>query len=216
VEIIYSVLLIVAAFGLGACPFSLWIGKWLLDKDIRDYGDGNPGAFNVLRAGGRWAFVLALILDIGKGVPFVALAHYYFGLPDAVVMAVGLSAILGHAFTPILRFNGGKALAVMGGVLLALPQHEIFISVVIFMVLGFLLIGGDGWRGDAWRVAFATTATLIYLVVEKGLSLEPLFMLCVIAILAVKHFDDLKTRPRFKGRLITWIQARKTANVGHQ
>ena len=63
---------------------------------------------------------------------------------------------------------------------------------------------------------FATTATLIYLVVEKGVSLEPLFMLCVIAILAVKHFDDLKTRPRFKGRLITWLQARKTANIGRQ
>jgi glycerol-3-phosphate acyltransferase PlsY len=216
VEIIYSVLLIVAAFGLGACPFSLWIGKWLLNKDIRDYGDGNPGAFNVLRAGGRWSFALALILDIGKGVPFVALAHYYFGLPDAVVMAVGLSAILGHAFTPILRFNGGKALAVMAGVLLALPQHEIFIALLIFMVLGFLLIGSDDYRGDAWRVVFATTATLIYLVVEKGLSLEPLFMLCVIAILVVKHLDDLKSKPRFKGRLITWIQARRTANVSHR
>jgi glycerol-3-phosphate acyltransferase PlsY len=216
VEIIYSVLLIVAAFGLGACPFSLWIGKWLLDKDIRDYGDGNPGAFNVLRAGGRWSFALALILDIGKGVPFVALAHYYFGLPDVVVMAVGLSAILGHAFTPILRFNGGKALAVTGGVLLALPQHEILIAFIIFMVFGFLLIGSDDYRGDAWRVMFATMATLIYLVVAKGLSLEPLFMLFVIAILASTHFDDLKTRPRFKGRLITWIQARRTANVSHR
>jgi glycerol-3-phosphate acyltransferase PlsY len=209
VEIVYSVLLIVAAFGLGACPFSLWIGKWLLGKDIRDYGDGNPGAFNVLRAGGRWSFALALILDIGKGVPFVALAHYYFGLPDAVAMAVGLSAMLGHAFTPILRFNGGKALAVMAGVLLALPQHEIFISVLVFMVLAALLVGGDGWRGDAWRVIFATTAALIYLVVTKGLSLEPLFMLCIIAILAATHFDDLKSKPRFKGRLITWIQARR-------
>jgi glycerol-3-phosphate acyltransferase PlsY len=211
VEIFYFVLLVVAAFWLGACPFSLWIGKWLLDKDIRNYGDGNPGAFNVLRAGGRKAFVLALILDIGKGVPSVALAHYYFGLPQAMVMAVGLSAILGHAFTPILRFNGGKALGVMGGVLLALPQHEIFISVLVFVILGFLLIDVD-----AWRVMFGTTATLIYLVVAKGVSLEPLFMLCVIAILAVKHFDDLKTRPRLKGRLITWIQARKTANIGRQ
>lgn len=210
-EIFYFVLLVVAAFWLGACPFSLWIGKWLLDKDIRNYGDGNPGAFNVLRAGGRKAFVLALILDIGKGVPSVALAHYYFGLPQAMVMAVGLSAILGHAFTPILRFNGGKALGVMAGVLLALPQHEIFISVLVFVILGFLLIDVD-----AWRVMFGTTATLIYLVVAKGVSLEPLFMLCVIAILAVKHFDDLKTRPRLKGRLITWIQARKTANIGRQ
>jgi glycerol-3-phosphate acyltransferase PlsY len=211
VDIFYFVLLVVLAFWLGACPFSLWIGKWLLGKDIRNYGDSNPGAFNVLRAGGRKAFVLAMFLDIGKGVPFVALAHYHFGLPEVMVMAVGLSAILGHAFTPILRFNGGKALAVMAGVLLALPQHEMFISVVIFMILGFLLIDVD-----AWRVMFATTATLIYLVVEKGVSLEPLFMLCVIAILAVKHFDDLKTRPRLKGRLITWLQARKTANIGRQ
>ena len=203
-EILYTVLLIVAAFWLGACPFSLWIGKWLLGKDIRGYGDGNPGAFNVFRAGGRGAFALALILDIGKGVPFVALAHYYFGLPDVMVMAVGLSAILGHAFTPILRFNGGKALAVMGGVLMALPQHEIFIAVVIFMVLGFLLIDVD-----AWRVTFATTATFIYLVFAKGVSLEPLFMLCVIAILLVKQFDDLKTMPRLRGRLITWLRTGK-------
>jgi len=211
VDIFYFVVLVVLAFWLGACPFSLWIGKWLLGKDIRNYGDSNPGAFNVLRAGGRKAFVLAMFLDIGKGVPFVALAHYHFGLPEVMVMAVGLSAILGHAFTPILRFNGGKALAVMAGVLLALPQHEMFISVVIFMILGVLLIDVD-----AWRVMFATTATLIYLVVEKGVSLGPLFMLCVIAILAVKHFDDLKTRPRLKGRLITWLQARKTANIGRQ
>ena len=210
-EIFYFALLVVLAFWLGACPFSLWIGKWLLGKDVRNYGDGNPGAVNVFRAGGRKAFVFAMFLDIGKGVPFVALAHYYFGLPEVMVMAVGLSAILGHAFTPILRFNGGKALAVMAGVLLALPQHEIFISVAIFMILGVLLIDVD-----AWRVMFATTATLIYLVVEKGVSLEPLFMLCVIAILAVKHFDDLKTRPRLKGRLITWLQARKTANIGRQ
>ena len=203
-EILYTVLLIVGAFWLGACPFSLWIGKWLLGKDIRNYGDGNPGATNVLRAGGRGAFALALILDMGKGFLFVALAHYYFGLADVLVMAVALSAILGHAFTPILRFNGGKALAVMGGALLGLPQIEIFIAVLIFMLLWFLLI-----NVDAWRVMFGTTSTFIYLLVEKGLSLEPLFMLCVIAILAVKHFDELRTIPRFRGRLIHWFQSRR-------
>src|SRR4030065_1724094 len=99
-------------------------------------------------------------------------------------MAVEQTAVDGQALTTILRCDGGKALAVMGGVMMALPQHEIFIAVVIFMVLAALLVGGDGWRGDAWRVMFATTAPLIYLVVEKGLSLEPLFLVCVIAILA--------------------------------
>jgi len=209
VEIFYFVTLVVLAFWLGACPFSLWVGKWLLGKDIRNYGDGNPGAMNVLRAGGHKTFALALFLDIGKGVPFVALAHYYFGLPMARVMAVGLSAILGHAFSPLLRFNGGKALAVMGGVLLGLPQLDIFFALVVFMLLGFLLIDVD-----AWRVMFGTTGTLIYLVVTRGVSLEPLFMLCVIAILVVKHLDDLKTRPRLKGKLITWLQGRKAASLG--
>jgi acyl phosphate:glycerol-3-phosphate acyltransferase len=209
VEIFYFVTLVVLAFWLGACPFSLWVGKWLLGKDIRNYGDGNPGAMNVLRAGGHKAFALAMFLDIGKGIPFVALAHYYFGLPMAMVMVVGLSAILGHAFSPLLRFNGGKALAVMGGVLLGLPQLDIFFALVVFMLLGFLLIDVD-----AWRVMFGTTGTLIYLVVTRGVSLEPLFMLCVIAILVVKHFDDLKTRPRLKGKLITWLQGRKAASLG--
>jgi len=207
VEIFYFVLLLVLSFGLGACPFSLWVGKWLLDRDIRNYGDHNPGAYNVMRAKGRWSFVLALLLDIGKGIPFVASAHYYFGLPEAMVMAVGLAAILGHAFSPILRFKGGKALAVTGGVLLAMPRHEMFIAVIIFMLLAYLLIDID-----AWRVMIALTVTLIYLLVTNGLSLEPLFIACIMAILAVKHIEDLRTtRPRLRGKLITWYQGRRTA-----
>lgn len=198
-----SALLAVAAFWLAACPFSLWVGKWLLGKDTRNYGDGNPGAFNVFRAGGRKVGILALLLEIGKGVPFVALAYYYFGLPEAAAMIVGLCAILGHAYSPLLRFKGGKALAVTGGVLLALPQHEILISVLVFIFLGFLLI-----EVDAWRTMFGLTASLLYLVITKGLSLEPLFLLCVIAILVVKHFNELKTTPRFRGILIGWLRGR--------
>ncbi len=206
-EILYFAILVVLAFGLGACPFSMWIGRAILHKDIRTYGDANPGAYNVLRAGGRWAFALAMAADIGKGIPFVVLAHYYFGLPDAMVMAVGLSAILGHAFSPILRFAGGKSLAVTAGVLVALPQHEIIISVLIFMLLAFLLIDVD-----AWKVVFALSATTIYLIVAKGLSLEPLFTICVMAILAVKHWHDLRTtKPKLKGKLITWIHDRRAA-----
>ena len=41
-EVLNVTLLAIAAFGLGACPFSVWVGRWFLGKDIRDYGDGNP------------------------------------------------------------------------------------------------------------------------------------------------------------------------------
>ena len=107
-EVSYFTLSVLSAFGLGACPFSVWIGQWFLGKDIRDYGDGNPGAANVFRAGGRKSGLLAVILDTAKGIPFVFLAYSFFKLPEAAVMAVALSAILGHAFSPSASAKRGK------------------------------------------------------------------------------------------------------------
>jgi len=201
---LYSTLLCASAFCLGACPFSVLIGHWLLGKDIRDYGDGNPGAVNVFRAGGRKSGCLAVILDTAKGVPFVVLAYSFFGLPDAAVMAVGLSAILGHAFSPILQLKGGKSVAVTFGVLFALPQHEVLIAFMIFMFLAFLFV-----EIDAWRVMFGSAGSLIYLVSTTGSTLESLFMLCVLAILAVKHFKDQQAVPRFKVKLVSWLRTKK-------
>jgi len=204
VEVFYPALLAVSAFWLGACPFSVWIGRWLLGKDIRDYGDGNPGAVNVFRAGGRKSGCLAAFLDTAKGVPFVVLAHSFFGFPQVVVMAVALSAILGHAFSPLLRLRGGKSIAVTFGVLLALPQHEILITFAVFMFLGFLFI-----ETDAWKVMLGPVGSLAYLLTTRGSSWESLFMLCVLAILAAKHYGDLQTIPRPTGRLINWLQSRR-------
>jgi glycerol-3-phosphate acyltransferase PlsY len=204
VEALNALLVALAAFWLGACPFSVWVGRWFLGKDIRDYGDGNPGAMNVLRAGGRKSFVLAMILDIAKGVPFVLLAHSLWGFPGIVVMVVGISAILGHAFSPFLGFKGGKSIAVTAGVLMALPQHEIILAFIAFLLIGFLFM-----EGDAWIVMTGTVGSLAYLVITKGSSWESLFMLCVLAILAMKHFNELKTVPTGKVRLLAWIQSRR-------
>lgn len=203
-QVLYSALLAVCAFWLGACPFSVWIGQWLLGKDIRNYGDGNPGAVNVFRAGGRKAGCLAAILDTAKGVPFVVLAHSFFGLSEVVVLAVGLSAILGHAFSPLLGLKGGKSLAVTFGVLFALPQHEMLITLVAFMFLGFLFI-----ETDAWTVMLGPAGSLAYLVTTRGSSWESLFMLSVLIVLAAKHYDDLQTIPRPRGRLFNWFQSRR-------
>jgi len=204
VEIFYPALLAVSAFWLSACPFSMWIGRWVLHKDIREYGDGNPGAANVFRAGGRKSFCLAAILDTAKAVPFVVVAYSYFEFPMAIVMAVGLSAILGHAFSPILRFKGGKSLGVTFGVLFALPQHELLITFAVFLILGFLFV-----EIDAWTVMLGAAGSFAYLTITRGISWESLFMLCLLVILAVKHFDDLQTIPRHKGRLLGWLQSRR-------
>jgi len=200
-QIMPAILLVVFAFGLGSCPLSVWIGRWFLGKDIREYGDGNPGAANVFRAGGHKLGYLAVILDVAKGIPFVFLAHSYFELADPAVMTVALSAVLGHAFSPLLRWRGGKAIAVTFGVLLAMPQHEMLIAFTAFVVLGFLFI-----EIDAWTVMFGAAGSLAYLAITRGNSWESLFMLCVLAILAVKHFEELHTFPGARGRLVRWLQ----------
>ena len=203
-ESFYPALLAVCAFWLGACPFSVWIGKWFLGKDIRDYGDGNPGAANDFRAGGRKLGFLAVILDMAKGAPFVVLAYSFFGFPEIVALAVALCAILGHVFSPFLRLRGGKAVAVTFGVLIPLPQHEIPITFTILMVLGFLLI-----ETDAWRTILGPVGTLTYLIITRGNSVESLFMLCVLVIFVVKQYGDLQTMPRPNRRVINWLQSRR-------
>jgi len=193
-----------AAFCLGMCPFSLWVGQWLLGKDIRDYGDGNPGAANVFRAGGLKSGCFALILDISKGIPFVVLAHSFFGLPEVAVMVVAVSAILGSAFSPLLRFRGGKSIAITFGVLLVLPQHEMLITFAVFMFLGFLFI-----ETDAWTVMLGPVGSLVYLATTGASYWEVLFMAIVLVILAAKYHNELKTIPRRKVRIISWLRSRR-------
>jgi glycerol-3-phosphate acyltransferase PlsY len=207
-ELVYSILLAVAAFWLGACPFSLWIGKWLAGKDIRNYGDGNPGAVNVFRAAGPKIGAFALILDMAKGALFVALAHLVFNLPLAAVLGIGICSIAGHAFSPLLGLNGGKALAATMGVLLALPQYDILIVMLIMALVGFLIM-----ESDTWAVMIAPPATLVYLLVTKGPSWEALFVLLVLVIWTVKQLDDLRSFPRVQIKPLIWLRARKATHA---
>jgi len=204
VEYYQVIILALAAFWLGACPFSVWVGRWFLGKEVREYGDGNPGATNVFRAGGRKSYVMAMLLDIAKGVPFVYLAHAYWGFPDMAVVMVALSAILGSAFSPFLGFRGGKSIAVTFGVLLALPHLEVFFALLVFLLIAFLFI-----EKDAWIVIAGAAGTLAYLAVTGGNSWESMLMLGVLAIITVKHFNDLKTVPTRRVRILAWLQSRR-------
>jgi glycerol-3-phosphate acyltransferase PlsY len=200
-EVNLLLLLILAAFTLGACPFSLWIGRKFLNRDIRHFGDANPGAWNVFLAGGRKAGWLALLLDIGKGIPIVVLANLVFNMPLPAIYIVGVSAILGHAFSPFLRFRGGKAVAVTYGVLVALPQREIFVLMAIFMLLGFLFI-----EVRAWVIMLGPLGSLVYFWITEITSIELILLLAVLLIFAIKNYPELRTFPGYKGILLRWFQ----------
>jgi len=199
------VLLALAAFFLGACPFSLWIGRAKLRKDIRNYGDGNPGASNVFKAGGKMWGVTALIADMLKGMPFIIIAGYS-GYAQPVGYVIATCAVLGHAYSPFLGFHGGKALAVFGGTLLALGRWDIIVSLAILFFIGFLFI-----NNDAWTVMCGMAGTLVYLSLIKADMWEIAFMAGITALLLMKHFQGLKTSPGTSGRLASWIRSRRKA-----
>jgi glycerol-3-phosphate acyltransferase PlsY len=102
------------AFIAGSLPFSVWVGRLALRTDIRRYGDHNPGATNVGRAGGWQWGALALLLDMLKGALPVGLAWYWGGLAGWALLPVALAPVLGHGYSPFLGFRGGKALGRVG------------------------------------------------------------------------------------------------------
>ena len=142
-----QLLWVVFAFVIGALPWSVWIGRWGLGVDIRHVGDGNPGASNVWKVGGaRWG-ILAILADSFKGLIPVAIANFGFGWEGWWLTAVTIAPVLGHAFSPFLHFQGGKALAVTFGVWTGLT---IFVAPLILgLAFAFWL-----WllKKDSWAV----------------------------------------------------------------
>ena len=114
--LLVSVAWILLAFICGSLPFSVWLGKIVMGLDVRQVGDGNPGATNVFRAGNKLMGVLALILDIGKAALPVGLAYHVLDIRGLVMFLIAIAPVLGHVFSPFLGFRGGKGIAVSFGV----------------------------------------------------------------------------------------------------
>jgi glycerol-3-phosphate acyltransferase PlsY len=197
-----TALLALVAFLVGALPFSVIIGRLFLHKDITEYGDGNPGAANVFRAGGGKLGYLAVFLDIAKGIPIVFLSHVLFDLPMLSVVMVAVCAVMGHAFSPFLHWHGGKSIAITFGVLIALPEHEILFVFIAMMILGAIVI-----KTDAWAVVFSIAGTLAFLTVTGAEGWEKLLVLCILAIVTIKQFSGLRSSPGIGGWLLRWFQS---------
>ena len=151
---------IIIAFVCGAFPFSVWVGKLALRTEIRNYGDHNPGATNVIRAGGwKWG-VPALLLDYLKGVVPVGIAYFVVGLDGISLVLVALAPILGHAFSPFLGFHGGKAVAVTFGIWTGLTLGEVPVVLGLLLGLWFGIVAVSGWA-----VMLAMLGLLVYLLI---------------------------------------------------
>lgn len=184
-----TLLWITFAFFCGSLPFSVWLGKIALRKDIRQFGDANPGAANVFRAGGKGWGWLAILLDILKGAIPVGLAHYGAHLTDWPLALVAVAPVAGHAFSPFLRFKGGKAIAVSLGIWCGLTLYQVPLVLGLLLGIFIVLLTNNGW---------STVLGFSILSVYLLLIAAPVWMLGVwlgnLLIVIYKHRADL-TQP---------------------
>ncbi|CAN5221373.1 glycerol-3-phosphate 1-O-acyltransferase PlsY [soil metagenome] len=123
-------ILLTVLFGylLGSIPFGLLIARIGGAGDLRQIGSGNIGATNVLRTGRKGLAAATLLLDMGKGIAAVLIGAH---IVEGGGIIAGVMAFLGHCYPVWLRFAGGKGVATMMGVVVALhwPSGLVFAAV---------------------------------------------------------------------------------------
>ena len=186
-------LIALAAFLCGSIPFSVWLSRLFYRQDPRAYGDGNPGAVNTFRMSKPWLGILVLLLDVSKAVLPVGAAYGMLGLRGIPMAVIAIAPMLGHAFSPFLRFRGGKALACALGVWIGLGGWSIASAAVLGVVLGKAFFTNDGW-GALTGLIFVLPAIFIF----QADKLLLVVWLLQAALLTYTLRKDLAKAPQFK------------------
>ena len=130
-----GVISLIVAYLVGGIPFGLLIVKLKTGADVRESGSGNIGATNVLRTTGPLAGILTLLLDAAKGWFAVWLADTLTHGDILWMSFTALAVLLGHVFSPYLKFKGGKAVASFLGAFGYLTPLPVAVVTVIFVVV---------------------------------------------------------------------------------
>lgn len=176
---------------LGAIPFGVLLTRAFGAGDLRAIGSGNIGATNVLRTGRKGLAAATLLLDLTKGL--VAVLAVRALLPGEEQLAAA-AALVGHCYPVWLRFRGGKGVATMMGIALALhwPLGAVFAAVWI----GLLAVT----RISSLAGMIAAISTPVTAAITGAFDLVPLLM-ALAGIVLWKHRENI-------GRLIDGTEPR--------
>jgi len=198
-------LVLVLAYLLGSIPTGYLVAR-ARGVDIRSVGSGNIGATNVLRALGKTAGILVLLIDALKGWTAVRLMAPWcierflpaagIEAKDIAALIAAVAAVLGHNYTCWLGFKGGKGIATSAGVLTALVPWALLIIfvvwVVCFLVTRYVSVGSMAASFTLPLATWFTTRSLTLTVVTGGMG----------ALAIYKHRANIQrllsgTEPRF-------------------
>ena len=135
------IIAILLAYLLGSVPTAVWFGKAMYGLDVREHGSGNPGATNTFRVLGKRAGIIVMLADIIKGMLATSIAvlllKFNFIEEQNLVTAkliLGVVAVTGHIFSVFLNFKGGKGVATLLGMMIAIHYEVALLCIVVFII----------------------------------------------------------------------------------
>lgn len=130
------IIAILISYLIGSIPSGFLLTKYVMKKDVRQYGSGNIGATNVARVMGLKSGILVAVFDILKGYLGVMVGQAILGDSlSTAILFVAIAAIAGHDWSIFLGFSGGKGVATTFGVILRLYPLAFLIYALIWLAL---------------------------------------------------------------------------------
>jgi glycerol-3-phosphate acyltransferase PlsY len=143
------------AYFLGAVPFAYIVSRLKAGVDIRTLGDGNVGAKNTFHSIGPLAGLIVGGADVAKGMLAVELARRITASEEIAIVAAA-AVVMGHDFSPFLKFQGGQGMASMVGAFLLLFPLPALLAVALCLAVLFAFHNWDA----AWTVGFVALILL--------------------------------------------------------
>ena len=193
------VLWIIISFVSASVPWSLILGYIFSNKDIRTVGDKNPGGTNTLKLSGIKVGLMAIFLDISKSF-FPVYFSLFYGFVGYELILICLAAISGSIFSPFLKFNGGKSLAVSCGIWLAISSGIIGPLICLMMAFSHSI-----QKTHIWTILFGWLGILIWVLIFS-FELEYVIIFFINFILVMyKHRKEFNQKIIFRN----WITGRR-------
>jgi glycerol-3-phosphate acyltransferase PlsY len=185
--------LIVLAYLIGSIPTSVWISKYFFEIDIRDYGSGNAGATNTFRIlGSKWGTIV-MIVDVFKGIVatslYVVLPFYNTHVDDRtkIMIGLGLAAVIGHILPIWAGFRGGKGVATLFGMIIAMQPLVALCCVGVFLLVLYL----TRFVSLSSILAGVAFAILILFIFDDNVTLYRVFSVLVALMVILTHQKNI-------------------------
>ncbi len=185
---------ILLAYLIGSIPSSVWIGRLFFGIDVRKKGSGNAGATNTIRVLGAKAGIPVLAIDVVKGWFAVYLANifapsYYDDWQIInLKIVLALVATLGHIFPIYVGFKGGKGVATMVGIMIAL-YPDVFLFVLGVFILVFVLFKYVSLASVFAAISFPF---IVYFFSREHYTTLVLFSVLVAVFIPITHTKNLR------------------------